>query len=53
MVFLIVNHLLFLIVHRAIVGCTIILWLVVFVKYSHHHNIHQLTLSTILLALDS
>jgi hypothetical protein len=53
MVFLIVHCLLLLIVHRAIIGCTIVLWFVVFVKYSHHHNIHQLMLSTILLTLDS
>ncbi len=53
MVFLIVNCLILLIVHRAIIGCTIVLWLIVFVKDSHHHNIHQLILSTILLALDS
>ncbi len=53
MVFLIVNHLPFFIVHRSIVGCTIVLWLAVSVKYSHNHNIHQLTLSIILLTLDS
>jgi hypothetical protein len=53
MVFLIVNPLLLLIVHRAIIGCAIVFWLIVSVNDSHHHNIHQLTLSMILLALDS
>jgi hypothetical protein len=34
------------------VGCTIVIQIVVFVDYSHHHHIHQLTLCTIFLGLD-